>query len=225
MRTIKTVVAAVIATSCFSGMVLAGTVDWVAQGAYLTRADGTTLTDGTTVGSEAFIEMGYFTITDGAVIAGKTDPATLSGSFVVLQTDMVGDFGGSPDQANGLWGSEFNGSFDSGTGNGAFHAAVGKNIYVWAFNGNAFNTGGEQGIYKFAGTFPSDTPTIGAGGAELAELLTGGTILAGSIGAGTVNGALGDMGHINLETIPEPSTYLLVISGLLGMLAVRRRRS
>jgi hypothetical protein len=221
MKTLKTVISAVIATACLSGLALAGSVDYTAVAAYLTRADGSTLVDGSV--NPAFIEMGYFTITDGAVLAGKTDPATLAASFVMLQTGNVGDFGNVPAGADGAYGEDFTASFDTSTGNGAYHAAVGHNIYVWAFNGTAFNTGGEQGIYKSSSLFPTDVQTVGNSLFDLNDLFTSGTILAGSLGVGTVSGSLGDMAHVNLEAIPEPSTYLLVVSGLLGMLAMRRR--
>jgi hypothetical protein len=215
IRKFATTVAMVTAVCCLPMAVQAGTVDWTAFAAALTLQNGTSLDPATSL-----IRLGYFSISDSAVIAGQLSPTTLNSSFVQLQSGAVGDIGGVQAGQNGIYGESFTGDFTT-----TFASAAGKNIYVWAFNTTNLVTATQQGIFKWTAQYPNDIPVPGAASVDLGDLLHGGgTILVGTPGSGTVNTGAGPLEHVNMAIIPEPSSLALVGLGLFGLLGLIRQR-
>lgn len=190
----------------------ANTVDWNAQATALTLADLVTLDPATNL-----IMMGYFKTNDAVVISLATSPLTLSSYFVPVSTSTVGKFGANQLAVPGLWGASISTNFET-------LGITSTNIYVWAFNALTITNATQQGIFKFANTFPTELASPLQ--IDLTNLFTGGSVLWGSTnqGAGNVSTALGSRPHINLALIPEPSAFVLVGLGLAGMLVVVRRR-
>jgi len=200
------------ATTLISPNLRANTVVWNAQATALTLSDLITLNPATNL-----IMMGYFTTNDSAVINLAINPLMLSSLFVPISTSTVGKFGETQYSFGGIWGASVSANFQT-------LGIAYSNIYVWAFDAQTIAGASEQGIFKFAATFPDEMAspvTI-----DLTNLFTGGTVLWGSTdqGPGNVNTALGSRPHINLAAIPEPSGFMLVAAGLAGLLVLRRRK-
>ncbi|HXI85219.1 MAG TPA: PEP-CTERM sorting domain-containing protein [Verrucomicrobiae bacterium] len=166
----------------------------------------------------------------------------LDGNLIEIGTFTVAPTIGSPSLANFVvYGSTLT---QSGVSAGVFSFSktasdtgfLHTQIYVVAFN-NATGVGATQeGIYfvndsnasnwKFPATadFPNSTSF------DMQDMFTSGnavtpsagsTVVFGSTQRDTVNGD----NAVKLALVPEPSTWMLVGTGLLGLLGLRRRRS
>jgi hypothetical protein len=117
-----------------------------------------------------------------------------------------------------------------------------SNIFIVAFNNSTGINPGQQGVWTAVGNtawvFPkaSDIPSLT--GIDLEDAVTapgtaGATIKPGSqVFGGGIGFVASDPNDVNTSTswlrlavVPEPSTYVLVATGLLGLLGLRRRRS
>jgi len=186
------------------------------------------LANGQMLPSGDLIELGQFSISDSAVSAlasgnslSQANYATLLSDFIPLANGISQGTAGSATVAGSA------GAYDiSFTGNNAGFANGGA--YLLVFNAATSGAANQVGVFK-NGTFPGDMTA----GTKANDLDTG-TILLGSYTAATsVDNAWNDdvvgnpvINTFNLDTVvPEPSTYMLVGSGLIGLLAMRRRRS
>ena len=128
-------------------VVQAGTVNWSATGGALTLLDGTTLDP-----AGDLIILGTFNgITDAGIQAAASDPSTLfSSNFSQIDSSTIGTGAGG---AAGVWATSFNGDFTTSPLLGNF---AGKTIYLWTFNATSIAGATQEGIFKFAATFPTD---------------------------------------------------------------------
>jgi|GEM_PF-3600810 len=186
------------------------TLDWGAQGAVLTLADGVTLVPATNL-----VMMGYFTTNDAAIVSLAATPLTLASYFVPVGTSTIGTMAGIQYAYAGVWG-------DSVTTNFEALGITTSNVYVWALNATTIASASEEGIFKFAATFP--TELAGTLVIDLSDLHSSGSVLWGNLGSGAISTPYGDMPYVKLSVVPEPSAFALVGLGLAGMLVLRRRR-
>ncbi len=98
----------------------------------------------------------------------------------------------------------------------------GKSIYVWIFNGSTIAASTEMGIFKATTASPSWLfPTNGAG---LGDSVVLSTTTGGASALVPVSG-VGNVTSTQIRLVPEPSSVVLVVTGVMGLLAHRRRVS
>ena len=119
-----------------------------------------------------------------------------------------------------------------------------SNIYIVAFNAATVGAATQEGVWRAVGNaawaFPKASDIPNSTTIDLEDVLNNpGTAGAAYANAGNqiVGGGIGfvanDPNDVNTSTswlrlatlVPEPSTYMLVGTGLLGLLGLRRRRS
>ena len=191
----------------------AGTVNWTATGAALTLEDGSTLDP-----AGSLIILGTFNgITDAGIQAAASDPVTLfSSNFSQIDSSLVGTGAGG---FNGVWADSVNGDFTT-----TLASFAGQSIYLWTFNEPTIAGATEEGIFKFAATFPNDSPNPGTVDVDLGDLAASGTILVGGQNLGPILTDIGELpSSFHMGCIPEPSTFLLVLGSLLLAANMRPR--
>lgn len=201
----------------------AATVGWAAG-----QDNGFGLADGTDLNAGSLLRLGTFTnLTDAQIIANKMDLSFLDTYFVEFGASSIG---------TGLGGLDAHFS-DVDTTSAGTLGLIGDQIFMWVFDAASLGAASQHGIFYLnmatnsAWAFPTDTPgsddtTIDISQLTIGDssLIGGATILAGGFGIGTSDTT--GSPHFNLEVIPEPSTYALIVMGLaiVGGLRIRRRK-
>jgi len=179
-------------------------------------------TNGIAAGS--FIEIGVFTV------APTLGSASLA-NFVPFATSTSDGSGGQP---NGFWNTI------TSSANDANYATL--QAYIVAFNTPTAGAATQEGIYSLgAGNSASGSWVFKHGtdipnfiSPDIEQLLTGPGTAGNALvpqaqivyGSGPVFDSVDSFSFLQLKSIvPEPSTYMLVGTGLLGLLGLRRRRS
>jgi hypothetical protein len=191
---------------------------------FITDSGGTN-DEATMLANGDLIEIGTFATAPSGVTAANV--ATVLGSFEVFGTGSV---------------NEGAGAFSLGAANTAGATFTGKQLYLVAFNNTTGSSANGQEVAILSSsisgwTMPADSATASVG-IDPGDLVSGGgganaTLLgsANVVYGGFVNqNTTADGGPFSLFTtavigVPEPSTYVLVGTGLLGLLGLRRRRS
>jgi len=209
---IKYLVAGLVATGITMSSYAAGiTVNWA-------TSQNTFIADNT--GSLNYLSGDLIEV--GAFTSGPTIGSSSLANFVVFGTTL---------SATGLGAGSFSASH-----NGSDVGFAHTQIYLVAFN-NATGIGATQeGIYFVNDAnnanwkFPAASDTITTTTFDLQDLFTNGTTAQPAAGATVVFGSTGvdtsgPSNMVELKVVPEPSTWMLVGTGLLGLLGLRRRRS
>jgi len=220
------VVAAVAIGLAFASTTQASTINWGAQGAGVSLPNGTT-----PVPNGDVVLMGYFTgLTDLQIAADTTTAGTLSlqNAFTTVASGAMGDGAAGPDLAYG-------GNFGETTllnVTGANSSLSGLKIYmVMLAGGGTFSTASGMVVMK-DNTFPTTEglipPVVGI---DISDLGNAGTAL--DIGVNDLSGNLTPVGPdftpegfiaMAAVNVPEPSSIVLVVLGLLGGIGLIRRR-
>ncbi len=198
------------------------TVNWGSQDATpYTLADGSTL-----VPQGDLIEVGYFSTTAGLTTL-NTAVQNLA-NFTSYATGAVGDgfafdgFAGEDNDVSG-WGFQHQQiylvAFNAST------AAAATQMGVWSVTFGSANANQAGWRFPSDSDIPNDT-SVDMDDLTLAPGTADGALATGAnIWLGTGTTADGNGGMDLAQLVPEPSTYMLVGTGLIGLLAIRRRRS
>jgi len=199
---------------------------------YFATSTGVYLHDGN------LVEVGQFSQNDATIAALASGNTLTPANYATLLADFIPLSGvsaigmGTGTTGPGTSGSNagaISGNF-SGTNPGFSSGA----IYVMVINSNSNANATQVGVFKGDSTwmYPLNMAT-GSATADTDQALTTpliGTFAGGLSGAANAynNGPNGNanstVGQLRLDPIvPEPSTYLLVGTGLLGLLGLRRR--
>ena len=183
------------------------------------------------------IEVGEFSISDSAIgamnlngVIAPFEYTTLLSDFIPLNGTSSGVVGqGTSDAMSGTNG--YAGAFQFAV-TGSNPAFAAGSIYLMVFNAATSTAATQVGVFK-CGTFPANMST----GASVVDLDIG--QVPPLIGTYTVNSSVDSafnddetegnqypaINTFNLDIfIPEPSTYALIGTGVLGLLATFRRR-
>lgn len=204
------------------------TVNWNATAdTGLALANNSALTQGN------LIRLGYFTISDSAVVAAKSNPTTLNNSWRSIADSTVG------------FGTGFDASFSVATSPAILSGAdFGHQIYLWVLNAPTIGAATQQSIFyepsanNSSWSFPATnagnvSTTIDIGQAKTA---LGGIYLAGNyqasnaavtsifVGAGAPPGVYGAVQLESVSPVPEPSTFLVGAFAAMAGVSLRRRR-
>ena len=212
----KTLVAVIAAILCMGTGAYALSINWGFDQKGFTDSGGV---NGLPLGD--LVGIGTFgTLTD-LQIGALTTPSAVWAAFSSYATGAIGDGNNAPPDPLGILAEPSTGA----AGAGFFT----KTIYVVAFNNADPNSA--TGMWVGKGpepdwVFPADdNGNIFIGG----NLFTSASVLIGGYSPGTFNNLFqeGTFDALTLTgtVIPEPSTMMLVGTGLLGLLAIRRRRS
>ena len=205
------------------------TVNWNATAdTGLALANNSALTQGN------LIRLGYFTISDSAVVAAKSNPTTLNNSWRSIADSTVG------------FGTGFDASFSVATSPAILSGAdFGHQIYLWTLNAPTVGAATQQAIFyepaanNSAWSFPGSnagnvSTTIDIGQAKNPPL--GGVYLAGNyqasnaavtsvfISAGAPPGVYGAVQLESVTPVPEPSTFLVGAFAAMAAVGLRKRR-
>jgi hypothetical protein len=171
-----------------------------------------TLTGGTTgVPSGDLIEIGLVSNPSGA--AAATTGTQLASFMTVFATGLVGDNVG------------IDGAFSEATASPGAGFFTGQ-IYLLAFNASTAGAATQGGLFTNTGWLFPASDGAAANSLDLGD--AGTTAVLGALTSGTVTSPAGlagsDAGSLaTFPVVPEPSTWVLVGTSLLGLLAFRRR--
>jgi hypothetical protein len=192
-------------------------------------ADDTTyfgLANGNALPAPDAVYMGEFTITDTQIAALMSGGTVSAANYATLVSDFV-PLNGTGFQPIGTGTGGDAGSIGATFASGAIHLLVVNTAttvgasQVGVFTGSAlwaFPASMATGSTSIDTDNALTAPLIGAYAASLDAASKGYTFDADS------GNDLGNIAALELATVvPEPSTYLLVGTGLLGLLALRRR--
>jgi len=173
------------------------------------------------------IEIGVFSV---APTVGSPSLANFT-AFSASTTAVAS--GGDP---NGFWPAVVKTASDAGFAS--------QQAYMVAFNAPTAGAATQEGIYYLTGVhlapgaagqwvFQSSADLNTEATPDIEDLIvspgTAGATLAATahivFGGGPVFDSKDSYTFLQLQTVPEPSTYMLVGTGLLGLLGLRRRRS
>ena len=200
----------------------AATVNWGAiNDTGLANASGVALAQGN------LVRLGYFTISDSAVVIAKTNLATLNAAWKSIADATVGT------------GTGADATFTVATSPAVLSGAdFGHQIYLWTLNASTVAAATQQAIFyepaanNSAWTFPSSnagnlSTTIDIGQAKTS---LGGVFLAGGYQASNASVSAifgGPAGAVQLESVtpvPEPSTFLVGAFAAMAAVGLRKRR-
>ena len=211
-------------TSCIFTVTAAhaATVLWSAQiDTGLATANNSALTQGN------LVRLGYFMISDAAVLAAKSNLSTLNSAWKSIADTTVGT------------GTFADASFAVSTSPAPLSSPdFGHQIYLWALNASSVGAATQQTIFyepaanNSAWTFPSSnagnlSTTIDIGQAKTS---LGGVFLAGGYQASNASVSAifgGPAGAVQLESVtpvPEPSTFLVGAFVAMAAVGLRKRR-
>lgn len=196
----------------------AATINWSAQ-----NDVGLANSSGAALASGSLVRLGYFTISDAAVIAAKDDLATLSSSWhSIADTTVSTGFPGD----SGIFAAVSTPTLSG--------AELGHQIYFWALNAPTVLGATQQAIFYEPSSSNAfwNLPgsNIGSTSVDIGDAKSAGVYLVGSYQASNpaFNTLLGaGSGSVNLATIsasPEPSKMLLILAGSALVMVRRRRR-
>lgn len=206
---------AVLFTAAAQGL-RAAVVDW-------TAVDNTALTyeDGTPAPSSTLIFIGEFLLDDAQVtanIANWLDADFRNANMRIFGSGVAATSAGN---TPGLF------QLQSDNDNPIF---AGKPIGLLAVDVGAQQVGAYKSTLS-SWVFPTDADTEGTTAIDIQQLITNDAQALFLIGApGGGGGTTGDFGgfifqsSVRMETIPEPTTAVLVGMSLLGVVAIRRRK-
>ena len=203
IQKVGVVVAAVVITA---SQAFALTENWSAQlSRFLTLQGGTT---GVPIGD--LIEIGI--VSNPGAAAAATTPAQLQALITVFASSTVGT-------GTGIAGSFTVGSTAPGAG------FFGGQVYLVAYNAATVAAATQGGMFTDAtwlfpvsdGAAPGNMDLGDVGVSAPRGTLSSGTVTSPADIAGT------DAASLAVFPVPEPSTWVLVGSSLLGLLAFRRR--
>ena len=205
----KTKLITTLATVALAGSLSAANVtfsnfasDFSALEAVTLASSGAVVADGT-----GTVSIGYFA--DESAIASAGSLAALDSAFT--QFGASTSFGGAG--AFNIGGLFIGGADQAILAGSSF---IGENIYMYGKN----TPTNEAFVYKFTNTFEQDNPLF----ADTVVMLDGASLLLGSaISSPTVDVGLGADSHVQMVSVPEPSTAGL-IAGLLALGSVMLRR-
>jgi len=186
----------------------------------------------------SLVEMGQFSISDAAISALAPGNVMTPAAYATLLSDFVplnGTFALGIGTGTSAVAADKNSGALSGNFTGSNAGFAGGAIYVLVINSNTTGNATQVGVFRgnSTWTYPANMNTGNAGidtDAALTSPLIG-TFAGSQPGAG--NGfnnndgnANATVGQLRLDAIvPEPSTWMLVGTGLVGLLGLRRRRS
>ena len=200
----------------------AATVNWGAiNDTGLATASGAALPQGN------LVRLGYFTISDSAVVAAKTNLATLNAAWRSIADATVGT------------GTNADATFTVATSPAVLSGAdFGHQIYLWTLNAPTVAAATQQAIFyeptanNTAWTFPSSnagnlstTVDIGQAKSSLGGVFLAGVYQANNAAVSSIFG--GPAGAVQLESVspvPEPSTFLVGAFAAMAGVSLRRRR-
>jgi len=200
---------------------------------YFATSTGLYLNDG------SLVEMGQFSISDAAISALAPGNIMTPAAYATLLSDFVplsgGTFAIGIGTGTSAVAADKNSGAISATFSGTNPGFASGPIYVLVINSNTTGNATQVGVFRgdSTWTFPANMAS-GSASIDTDQALT--APLIGTF-AGSQNGALNGynntdgnqnatVGQLRLDAIvPEPSTWMLVGTGLLGLLGLRRRRS
>ena len=205
MRTRNTLTIAVIITAIL----------WMSTGAYgmisvVWGLDRNGFTDSSYTGLPQgdLVAIGTFGTLSDAAISALATPSAVWSAFSSYATGAIGD-GENSTAVGVLWED----SEADGTG------FYGKTVYVVAFNASSAASASGMWVGKGPWSFSANDSAYDFGE------LTAANVLIGSYANGAFYNPYQDDTYDALVLVPEPSTFLLVGVGLVGVLGMMRRRS
>jgi hypothetical protein len=214
---IKYLVAGLVATGLAVSSYASVSVNWSTGSTTYLSDSGGAADDATQLAIGDLLEIGTFAVAPVGVTL-----ATVNATLASFEVFGSGAISGTP------------GSFGITSVNTAAPTFNGKQIYLVAYNAATAGAATQAGIFYAtlpSWTMPADGPTastsldpadlFGANSGISANLGTNGVVVYGGTSFDSAGYSLLDTA--NIVSVPEPSSVLLVVTGLLGMIGLRRR--